>query len=410
MSVEEIGTLKEMTAIAVTKDPEQERNINFLLSDKVGDLLILNPSKLTKLSLKKKNPNVVIFADEDLKLIKFLKKVFPKSYIVHSTDNPSAEFLKKSVECGTSHFIEKNITSSSLYSSLNTPVEVFKLDKKVISTSKNFQKISNSLSGMIAITDGDKVYWGNKPLIEFFKITNLNEFNQKINGVSNLFVPKKNFLSFEEGEKWLETIEKLPSDRHTVLMYDTEGKPKYFIIGVSDFSIKPFRKILTFFEIPKKILEKSLKKDAELYSWDNVINHLKVEINRFERYKVPCSSIYIDVKQRFGKGGSIEDKEIISFIHGEILEMLRPTDYCGQMGTSQFVLIASHTDEINSEKMCKRLVDNLLKIKEYPMKKYQFNFAITASRNKDVPLKIVKRLNTAIKSTQSRNGYEIVKA
>lgn len=188
------------------------------------------------------------------------------------------------------------------------------------------------------------------------------------------------------------------------------GNIETFLISIATFSLEPLKKIITLHRISHKMLENAAMYRKQTKSWQQALDTLEIEIIRADRYKTAFTAVYIDITERFGANKeTVEDKKIAaSYIYAEILEVLRHTDYCIQMGISQFLLIATHTDELKSQKLCKRLIENLEGANEPLIDKYQIKFAITGHRTKDDPLKILKRLNHEIKHTTSKNPFEIM--
>ncbi len=409
MEKRELLIIRNSTIITVGKKEENEK-IRLFFEKKGCHYNHFQIQDLSESSFKRVVPDIIYYCENNLDTIKFLKKVLPKAYIIHYTKEEDPAYLKKSTNFGTSYFID-SLDEKSVSDSLQIPLKTLQIDRHVLSTSKNFQKITNNLNEIIFITDGEKTVWGNKEFNEFFSVSTLNEFNQTTSVLPNIFLQRAGYLSFKEGEDWIKTLESVPEETKKVAVQNQSGNVETFLISIADFSVVPMKKIITLHRVSSKMLENSSLVRKQTKSWQKALDTLDIEIIRTNRYKTIFTAIYIDVMERFNiKEQPAEDKEIAaSYIYAEILEILRHTDYCIQMGPSQFILIATHTDTLQSEKLCKRLIENLEGTKESLIEKYQVRFAITGYKPQDEPLKILKRLNHQIKSTTTKNPYEIIK-
>ncbi len=412
MDTDQLSLLKEMSAVVVTKDQEIKKNCSMLLKDRVSTFNTVEPAAVPHNSLKKVDPKIVLYAENELKTMKFLSKTFPKAYIIHATDNNDLKYLKESLQSGANYFIERKITQESLFNALERPTLIYLIDKKTVDAGKNFQKISFNIPGLICIADINKIYWANRNFLEFFNAKNASDFNKYPNRLKENFIFKSGAVDLSKSTNWITELKELPPEDRILTIKDLQEKERYFYVSMSDFSRQPQRTLIAFTPIPNSFVVETRRKtiDPKSHMWDKILEQLSVETNRAERHNVTYSTILMDIKDINNPRNSVNDEIFAHYIHETILNLIRPTDYCGRLGIAQFVLLATHTDENKAKTFVERILKEIKAQRESTLKKYQINFAITGYKAKDFPLKTIKRLTTALKSINPKLESNIVTA
>jgi len=149
------------------------------------------------------------------------------------TADVSEESIIKGFKAGARDYMTKPFNVEELLVRVDNHIKIHQLQKEVLKREKYLELILNKQPSMILITDGYKMQFVNKTLLQFFDIDNIDDFNKKIECISHKFIQDKKYFSCQyEDINWIKKIQELPLEKRVVLM-NSEINNSGRIFGIS---------------------------------------------------------------------------------------------------------------------------------------------------------------------------------
>ncbi|WP_297440019.1 diguanylate cyclase [Sulfurimonas sp.] len=224
---------------------------------------------------------------------------------------------------------------------------------------KYYQKIMNNSTNVVLINEGNQILEVNSRFFQIFnEYKTLKEFKEKYNCICEFFVEDEGYIKEEmDGKSWVEYILAYPNKTNKIKLY-LNGRIYYFLISASIISDKPLRHAIVLSDITtEEIYKEELEKLTITDPLTNVRNRryyelrIEKEVSRACRYNEKLSIILFDIdffkKVNDEHGHDVGDKVLMEYTK-LVKSMLRDTDELCRIGGEEFVIIATHTSQIDT--------------------------------------------------------------
>ena len=215
------------------------------------------------------------------------------------------------------------------------------------------------------LDNNNKPIFTNNKFLDFFHIDNVEQFIDKHDCISSLFIHNNDFFYNDTDNYWIDEVKSLNDNKRVVLIMDTNKlEPASFLLNVKSIeNTKHF--ILSFVEITSLTSE---KKDFEQKAFTdkltNIYNraYFEVEMDKefssFKRENRPLSLIILDIDKfkdfNDNYGHQIGD-EVLKELAKAISQNIRTTDIFARWGGEEFVIILPATALESAKKVAEHL-------------------------------------------------------
>jgi len=218
------------------------------------------------------------------------------------------------------------------------------------------EKLIDSQSSMIVLSNGKRYSFANKKFYDFFGCESLEKFYKKHISISSLFVENDRFFHLGKvtGNKvWMETIQLLPENERVVAIPNSKMEICAFSVNTTKFDENTY--LISFTDISQtminqiKLEEKTIHdKLTGVYNrefFDAKYNSIFEEFQRNEKL-VGLAIFDIDFFKKVNDtfGHDVGDKILIKFVK-KIIETSRDEDYLIRWGGEEFLLLLKVTSK-----------------------------------------------------------------
>lgn len=333
-----------------------------------------------------------------LEMCENIRKINNEIPLVITSAHNDTSFLKKAIDVGVNTYAMKPIDLYQLIESIIKAMEPILLKKRLVELnlsleSKIEQEISKIKSildaqdNIIIVTNKEEITNVNKKFLNFFNITDFDNFISNKKNIFDFFEEEFGFITKEQIKKhdcWVKYIKDLHEIDRIVKIKNSLGEEKIFAINVDYYENKDNYYVFSLTDITK-LKEKSnlLEYQASHDKLTGLFNRNKFdeiytkELKRAKRYKNNLSMILFDiddfkyVNDTFGH--QIGD-EVLKEISKLLSNTIRETDISVRWGGEEFLILLPQTDLFGAQAVAEKL---RLNIKNEVITQKQLN--ITAS-------------------------------
>ncbi len=250
---------------------------------------------------KEKNPDIVITDIRmpklnGLEMSKQIKDLNPDAKILITSAFDDKEKLLECIRIGVTDYLKKPISIDTLVKTLYDNI----ISINEIKNRKLFdQYVGDSFEyqdDMLMLVQNQELQIANKKCLDFFIQKNIDDFKEFFQNFSKSFLPHKDFLSCEDGENWLEIIQKNDGKLYNTLIKNAKDEQRHFILKATKVPNKEEFYILSFNDITELGLledEDANLTQEEQYEFDKkrsihllqVIKRNRSKIRLFNSYK-----------------------------------------------------------------------------------------------------------------------------
>ncbi|MEA2104466.1 MAG: diguanylate cyclase [Candidatus Cloacimonadota bacterium] len=373
----------DISVLYVEDEPIIQQSVAAKLIGKVKKLFLAKNGKIGFELFEHGRPDVVV---TDIQMpvmngLEMLCKIKEKSEnvkIVILTAFSDSEYLIKAIDLGVDKFIMKPVKEDKIYDCLVSLSQTIHLEKRVREEQKKFRVLSSSAQDAIFMMD-DK-----------FRVTLWNAVSEQMFGYENreisgkkiyeFIIPPENRHEFKLGMKnfsengngkFVGKITELSVIKKDGKRFSTELSLSSVKLGNIWHAIGIVRDI-TERKKSKEQLQKAYQKMDILARTDfltkissrwDVLEKIKYEIQRFERFRYPFALIISDidsfksVNDTFGH--DVGDK-VLQHISDIMKKMVRRQDVLGRWGGEEFIMMLPRTEIDGAKIICERIRQTIM--------------------------------------------------
>ena len=224
---------------------------------------------------------------------------------------------------------------------------------------KKLEKFIDLQDNIVIVSDLTKLIFANKRFFEFTGFKNIEQFHEKFNSISELFIKNNRFFYVEEKNKnWIKQLQNLSNSQRIVGMKTQNKNTQAFAVNINKFENNYY--ILSFTDITQTMLNNMELEDKTIH--DKLTKALNREYFELENktiikeftknnYKLAIAFLDIDhfkkVNDNFGH--DIGDELLIQFVK-TIQKNSRENDILIRWGGEEFILLLKIKNIENLEK------------------------------------------------------------
>ncbi len=290
---------------------------------------------------------------ETAQLVKSNKKT-KNIPIIFLTAKKDDETIHNSFKYGVD-YLSKPYGEFELFTRVDMQLKLVKSQANLQEQIKFNQSILDAQNTIVFIYDANGIFGVNKKFLEFFNVTDLEEFKKDHKCVSRLFMKFDNYFSLdiiEKDDNWCEILSVNQKDNNVLLMDVSVFEPKAFKIDINQ--IDDTNKYVVVLTDITNLTTKSNKFETKatydeltkIYNRGKFNEMLTEHYNLFKRYDEPLSFAIFDID--FFKlvndtyGHVVGDETLITFAK-TIDEAVRTTDIFARWGGEEFTLLLPET-------------------------------------------------------------------
>lgn len=288
-----------------------------------------------------------------------------------------------------------------------------------ITMRENIQTILNSQDNMLVIIDEHMhLTYANQKFFSLLNISNIEEFYNKFEFLSDIFLKDKRFFSPKDKQNWVKELLKLQEEQRITSIIDQKDFSQKAFILKPVYLEKTKSYLCSFTEYTKLALEtQNLSKKAYTDELTHISNRAKFnedlhkEIEYFERYSTPfCLVLFdIDLFKRVNDtyGHDIGDK-ILQELASLVNKKIRITDIIARWGGEEFVVIYNQTSLKEAFSIAETLRKSIEQNIFTQNLKITCSFGISQVVKKDTQKTLFKRVDEALYEAK-RSGRNCTK-
>ncbi|WP_373035165.1 diguanylate cyclase [Sulfurimonas sp.] len=366
---------------------------------------------------KKHKPDIVI---SDIKMpimngiemLKAINEINPDQPSIFTTAHSESGFFMEAIEMQVDGYILKPINLKLLKSKIESLANIIQLKRDFQKQQLLIQEVSSLQDNLLILLDVDeKLIFSNQEFLKFFAFSDIDEFNEKYNSISELFVESKTFFC-STCKWWIEELESRSDDKRVVSMLErSTGISKSFVVYVKRVP-ETRHTIVTFSEITnlaskKNEFETKAYKD-ELTGIGNRAKfneELLIEIEKSTE-ETPLSLIIFDIdyfKNFNDEYGHQAGDEILKELALLVSKNIRKVDVFARWGGEEFVILLANTDKVQAKKTAEYL---RVKVEKHVFEnnmRVTCSFGVTQFMNDDTANSFFKRGDEALYRAKSAN-------
>jgi two-component system, cell cycle response regulator len=350
--------------------------------------------------------------------IRVIDKSFP---VIITTAHTEINFLHDAINLGVNGYTLKPIDLKKLISAIAKAVESRILRKelenfnssliaKVKEQTFELNSILDSQDSLIAVSYGKKITVMNKRFLSFLGVESLEELNNDISSVCDLFIKEDGyyFKNITENGCCFSQINLSTNTDIFVKMKNSYGVVCVFKLNINtyDFNGVHFIMSLTDITILKEqsdLLQYQANHDSltGLYNRQYLNDILQNEISRAARYEHHFIIAMFDIDYfkaiNDNYGHDIGD-EVLQNLSNLVKKYLRDTDTIARWGGEEFMIIMAETDIENGFEKINNLRELISQTQLSPSvnKSITVSFGLTTFKQGDTKNDIAKRVDIAL--------------
>lgn len=139
-------------------------------------------------------------------------------------------------------------------------ITYLKLQKEKLKEQTTYiQNILDAQNDIVIVTDGKRIVFANKALLNFFGLESLENFIEESTCICNRFIPDSHYFHLgkvAEGELWVNTLMRVPSEQRIVIMESAEEITHYFSAKVTYFNHHHY--VVSFSDVSATLLKEEI--------------------------------------------------------------------------------------------------------------------------------------------------------
>ena len=335
---------------------------------------------------------------DGLTMCSFIKEINSEIPLVITSAHNDTNFLKKAIEIGVNTYAMKPIDLYQLVESIIKAMEPIILKRKLIELNLSLEtkieqevnkikSILDAQDNIIIVTSKEKITNVNKKFLDFFGITDFNEFIANKKDIFDFFQEEFGFITKEQiikQDSWIKYIKELHEIDRIVKIKDKNQEEKIFAINVDYYENKDNYYVFSLTDITKlkeksNLLEYQATHDklTGLYNRNRFDEIYEKEIKRARRYENDLSMILFDVdnfKQINDNYGHQTGDEVLKEIAEITLNSVREQDISVRWGGEEFLVLLPQTNLLGAITAANKIRSS---IEKNPISSHSLN--ITAS-------------------------------
>ncbi len=297
-----------------------------------------------------------------------IKKINIEIPIVITSAHNDTNFLKRAIEIGVTTYAMKPIDLYQLVESIIKAMEPIILKRKLIELNLSLESkieqevnkiksILDAQDNIIIVTSKDEITNVNKKFLDFFGITDFDEFISTKKSIFDFFEEEFGFISKEQITKqdsWIKYIKELSEIDRIVKIKDKMQEEKIFAVNVDYYENKCDYYVFSLTDITKlkeksNLLEYQVSHDklTGLFNRHKFDDIYSKEIKRAKRYENDLSMLIFDLdnfKQVNDTYGHLIGDEVLREIADITLNSVREQDISVRWGGEEFLVLLPQTN------------------------------------------------------------------
>lgn len=268
-----------------------------LFNEKIYDIVITDI----------KMPNM-----DGMELSKNIKTINQDTKIIIMSAFDDRENLLNSIELKIFRFLKKPVSIDEFSKVLDEVIKEIKEEKNKEIFNNNLKNVFNYQSSIVVMLKDSTPVFANHMFLKYFDVKNIEEFLDKHENLSEIFLKHDGFLYQREDKDWFEELKINTQKLYNVKLLSKDGEYKHFILkyqtipdkdsyGILSFDDITELNLLKLFDLSQTKQDESIKDTKAMFNLIDVLhrNNAKVEIHNFY------------------KGLSVTNDAVISDIEGE---------------------------------------------------------------------------------------------
>jgi len=427
---------------------EDEETVRELLSQRleraVNKLHVAKDGEDGYLQYSKFKPDLILTDISMPKLngIEMSKKIREEDLtipIIMLSAHSDASFLLDAIEYGITDYLTKPINKQKLFETLEKNAKVICLDKinqeqqnQIKKQQSMLQTIIDNQQNICFVTDFNEITFANRAFLNFFYISNIDEFNTKFTNVEDIFIDEKDNidktivsdyenvdrLSF--GKLFFNEINNTNDAKKIVSIKDKDSLTRLFYLNISCIEEDKNQFLINLTDITKMGEEKIvIEQKAYIDGLTNIFNRHKFdelflnELERVKRYTFPMSIAILDIdhfKQFNDNHGHLIGDEVLVMMASNLGDKLRKTDVYARWGGEEFVILFIETKLEDAVISANNIRKNIEQLEHKTAGQITVSFGVTQYQKNDTLESLFKRCDDALYKAKEngRNRVEFI--
>lgn len=299
--------------------------------------------------------------------------------------------------------------------------EVENRTKEIKTTQTLLQQILDADLSLLVVTDGERMIFTNKTMLDFFQLQSLEEFKEKYQTISDFFeqTDKENFPQKADAKHWVEYLKTEQPFNELKVVIRKDGTDRYFRPHAKEILMDDKALYLIIFdEITKQYNEmKQLKNDAakdpltKLFNRGKFDDVLTQEMLLCQTSLSTLSIIFIDIdffKNINDTLGHDVGDEVLIEIADIISSTIRENDFAARWGGEEFVITLHNTPKSKAAQLAEKL---RRKVENHTFKnaeKLTISLGVTEYQYNESKESLVKRMDQALYEAKNSGRNRVV--
>ena len=230
------------------------------------------------------------------KMIRKIKALEPNSKVIILSAFDEKKQLYKAIELGVFRYLHKPAKAMELLQTIQEAVVAIEQDKYRELFVTQLQTIFNYQNSIVIMIENGKIILSNKRFLEFFSVSDLENFYDKYQDISQLLLEHNDFLFSTTSQSWMQIISKNTNKLFHTKLKGPDEKMHHLILKAREVPQKENTYVLSFEDVTELNLmplfdntapQDDLHQDDKkaIMHFMNIIkdNDAKVKIHNFYR-------------------------------------------------------------------------------------------------------------------------------
>jgi diguanylate cyclase (GGDEF)-like protein/PAS domain S-box-containing protein len=280
------------------------------------------------------------------------------------------------------------------------------------------QKLLDTQTNILMLTNGKMIQYANKSLLEFFGYSSLLEFKQELNCICEKFIQNERYFHLPDTndiENWIDKIATLPKEKRIVAMLNSSFEVHVFSIDINQFDNELI--LITFTDISQNILKTMELEDKVIHDkltgaynreyFENNITSIIDDVNPFTKIAIS----YMDI-DHFKMVNDTYGHDVGDFVLKELVNVAkrfsRQDDIIIRFGGEEFVLVL----KVKTKEGAIKALEHLRVVVEghdfSPLEKLTCSFGLTFHKEGENIDATLKRADEALYNAKKSGRNQII--
>lgn len=285
---------------------------------------------------------------------------------------------------------------------------------------KKLQKVIDTQSSILIVTDSKKLTFANKAFLEFFGYKNLESYLENHNCISEKFLVQEKFFNLnkiQEGEKtWIESLQNLSGRQRVVAMKNIQGMVHAFSISINRFEYDQY--IVNFSDISDTITENfELIQQATIDTLTNAYNRMYFYKNidyilkRNAQRNMDTGVIMFDI-DKFKDVNDTYGHDIGDYVLKTLVNIAqrntRKNDVLIRWGGEEFIVLCAINDMAKLEKISEHLRASIAHYKFDYVERVTCSFGCTIHDSNENILQTIKESDRKLYKAKESGRNKVI--